>query len=285
MQCTSYHNFLHKKIPYLHALQGNREMGARYLDPKYSRWISTDPALGEYVPQAPVNDEAKKHNQNLPGMGGLFNSVNLNLFHYAGNNPIKYSDPDGRLLQVAHEPCGLEKDYNDAITYLLSSTACNNIAKQIILDLEKNLDFTITIISGENGSCYYDSGNGKYLVWSRENVSYNKSTGIYNSVAITLFHELCHAWINNTEDGEKLFKIFVYKNLDTLNLVYENNPDYFIRNNMTRNQFYEEQFVTELEKKVGMDLEGMNRRNWYFELNGEYEINVNSVFEYGKVEM
>ena len=29
-------------------------------------------------------------------MGGVFNSVNLNLYHYAGNNPVKYTDPDGK---------------------------------------------------------------------------------------------------------------------------------------------------------------------------------------------
>ncbi|WP_253692042.1 MULTISPECIES: RHS repeat domain-containing protein [unclassified Treponema] len=75
--------------------------GARYLDPKYSRWLSGDPALGEYIPQAPVNDEAKKHNENLPGMGGVYNTVNLHVYHYAGNNPVKYTDPDGKVLHVA----------------------------------------------------------------------------------------------------------------------------------------------------------------------------------------
>jgi len=55
---------------------------------------------------APVNDEAKKHNQNLPGMGGIYNTVNFHLYHYAGigqrsdselqaNNPVKYIDPTG----------------------------------------------------------------------------------------------------------------------------------------------------------------------------------------------
>jgi RHS repeat-associated protein len=71
--------------------------GARYLDPQTSMWLSADPAMGEYVPIAPINDEARKSNGNLPGMGGVFNYVNLHTYHYAGNNPVKYVDPDGRL--------------------------------------------------------------------------------------------------------------------------------------------------------------------------------------------
>ena len=70
--------------------------GARYLDPKYSRWLSGDTALSDYIPKAPIDDEAKKHNENLPGMGGIYNTVNLHLYHYAGNNPVKYTDPDGK---------------------------------------------------------------------------------------------------------------------------------------------------------------------------------------------
>ena len=64
--------------------------GARYLDPKYSRWLSGDPALGEYIPAAGA-DTSK-----LAGMGGVYNTVNLHLYHYAGNNPVKYMDPTGR---------------------------------------------------------------------------------------------------------------------------------------------------------------------------------------------
>ena len=63
--------------------------GARYLESRTGRWLSADPAMGEYIP-SPGQDTAK-----LPGLGGIYNTVNLHVYHYAGNNPVKYTDPDG----------------------------------------------------------------------------------------------------------------------------------------------------------------------------------------------
>ncbi len=63
--------------------------GARYLDPRSSRWMSPDPALASYLP------EAGEGAAGLPGMGGVFSPVNLNLYHYGGNNPLRYFDPTG----------------------------------------------------------------------------------------------------------------------------------------------------------------------------------------------
>ena len=33
------------------------------------------------------------------GEGGVYNTVNFNVYHYGGNNPIKYVDPTGMYIQ------------------------------------------------------------------------------------------------------------------------------------------------------------------------------------------
>lgn len=70
-------NFSKRQIPPPGDISTKNPNGARYLDPKYSRWLSTDPALTSYV-------ERKYDGPS----GGIYNSVNLNLYHYGENNPI-----------------------------------------------------------------------------------------------------------------------------------------------------------------------------------------------------
>ena len=48
--------------------------------------MSTDPAVGEYMSGTSA------------GEGGIYNTVNFSLYHYAGNNPVKYTDPTGMSL-------------------------------------------------------------------------------------------------------------------------------------------------------------------------------------------
>jgi RHS repeat-associated protein len=67
--------------------------GARYYDPRTSVWQSVDPMLNKYLPIG-----NREHDQNLPGIDGVFNTRNLGLYTYSHNNPIVLLDPDGRAV-------------------------------------------------------------------------------------------------------------------------------------------------------------------------------------------
>ena len=95
--------------------------GARYYDPRISNWISTDPALGEYMPgseQLFFPEEVLNPYKQLKGMGGIYNAKNLNLYHYAGLNPIKLIDPNGKHTKGNHE-----KITTEALSSMVSQTA------------------------------------------------------------------------------------------------------------------------------------------------------------------
>jgi hypothetical protein len=104
--------------------------------------------MGEYVPVAPVNDDAKKHNQILPGMGGVYNTINLHYYHYAGKNPVRYFDLDGKDIRISG------RFISQAIDYLYK----NSPTFQTSLRKKKKKNNNL----GERLVVYISKGKGNY---------------------------------------------------------------------------------------------------------------------------
>ena len=94
--------------------------GARYLDPKYSRWLSCDPALGEYL----TPDDNKQY--------GAFDYVNLNLYHYGHNNPLKYKDPSGEkdVFSYFYDMCAMSYG-SEGADYIMKNDTSVQVATTI----------------------------------------------------------------------------------------------------------------------------------------------------------
>ncbi len=82
--------------------------GARYYDPVLSRWISADPMVVKYLPDLLDPRQQKRDwipEQDLPGEGGIYNPLNLDLYGYVGNNPLNFVDPLG-LAKIQEKEIG-----------------------------------------------------------------------------------------------------------------------------------------------------------------------------------
>ena len=69
--------------------------GARYYESRLSLWMSVDP-LSSYNPFNNENYIDGEHN------GGVYNNMNLGIYSYCYQNPIKLKDPDGRQVVAVH---------------------------------------------------------------------------------------------------------------------------------------------------------------------------------------
>jgi RHS repeat-associated protein len=67
--------------------------GARYLDPKTSRWMSGDPAGAELLNPMEKDNEGK-----LVLKQNYFMVESFNWYSYVSNNPVKYIDPTGKWI-------------------------------------------------------------------------------------------------------------------------------------------------------------------------------------------
>ena len=206
--------------------------------------------------------------------------INSNLFAYGNNNPIKYTDPDGRDVLVKtnnKSHVNFEKNFNFAINYLEKSKFANRIINQTV----KNPDIKIIIYPVDYPG---DAGqlNGE-ITWSDTYVLHNPKTGYYNSASISLFHELAHAWIHLTKDGKNMFSIYKEKNKEYLKKNWEKIKDAWESAGRTKDNFYEESFVTALEGIVAEQLGEKKARTKYTEFGKQDRILVENVIKNGKV--
>jgi len=112
--------------------------GARYYDARTSVWVSPDPILDKYLPTG-------KKDEQLPGMGGVFNGVNLNPYNYAGQNPVMIFDPNGELLVKVKL-----SQFNKAIT--VDKTFLPYLSKMNSLARERGIKIIVTSSFRKDGA-------------------------------------------------------------------------------------------------------------------------------------
>jgi hypothetical protein len=131
-----------------------------------------------FIPEASVNDAARKRNGSLPGMGGVYNNtINAHLYHYAGNNPVKYTDPDGKKLElVVSKRNGTltatythDKAYSKIgnLNYFTSAKTINlSVVTNVVSDTPDNT-------KGSDRSRFQNSSGGKTNPTQIANETYN----------------------------------------------------------------------------------------------------------------
>ncbi|QQO10710.1 RHS repeat-associated core domain-containing protein [Breznakiella homolactica] len=175
--------------------------GARYLDPKMSRWLSADPAMGDYVPGPGMSPDK------LSGLGGVYNVINLHTYHYAANNPVKYTDPTGREVEILGTP-----EYIAEVNRLLEEAElASPDFKSKMKELRDNKEIKVTIRApetqaeknGGSSTLYSDveafannRPSGSEIVFDPSKTVYDTNTNFALPPVTGIAHEIGHAYFN-----------------------------------------------------------------------------------------
>jgi RHS repeat-associated protein len=180
--------------------------GARYYDPRTSLWQSPDPELPGYLPERDFQHTARTMSRSglpeplsdeLSSLGGVYNSLNLNLYGFVHQNPLLYVDPDGRKIVISGSPA-FQKQVKKMVAYLKRGGAASVWNK-----LEKRKE-VITITESKGGSTGYTPATKTIsidplkglLVPPEDRKTKGKAV---QSPAIGLVHELGHAYLDVTK--------------------------------------------------------------------------------------
>jgi RHS repeat-associated protein len=115
--------------------------GARYYDPRTSVWQSPDPILANYLP------DISEPNRRLLGMGGIFNSYNLSVYHYSAHNPVKYKDADGNFFDIVWDVANIAM----GVASFAGNVATGNFAGAALDAAGIVADTTAAVIPGVPG--------------------------------------------------------------------------------------------------------------------------------------
>ena len=184
--------------------------------------------------------------------------ANAGLFHYAGNNPIRYIDPDGRFEIDKKSRYEFKLHCLEALTYLSRSNAANKIINEL-----KDVDFTIyevMFINGYKGDNYDPISNT--LGWNSK-TSFLARNGNANSPSILLIHELIHAYIDKTDNGKLFFQEWQKNNATKIEKLKELYPKVDFDDNDEYEKWLKEECTTWLESKVADELEEPKGRRYY----------------------
>ena len=140
--------------------------------------------MGEYV------------SKTSKGEGGIYNSINLNLYHYGNNNPISYKDPDGEIVLNAAA----------ALVDALSGAAIGAVTTAIAGGSGR--DIAAAVLGGAaSGALAGVTLGGSLVAQAAGAAALGAASGVIGDVVVMYHHQ---RWWLDVNRSKRLSQVFIY---------------------------------------------------------------------------